>query len=98
MQNGERGIKAMRDIDRIIQSIMKICPTVKVRQLEVSHPGGDDDGIWFFEQSGSEFEVQLESPEGMYPFLVETDENDARLIANSTEEAVQTLVNLQPVD
>jgi len=91
----------MRDIDQIIQSMMKTCPTVKVRQLEVSHPGADDDGIWFFKQSGSEFEVQLESPEGMCPFLVETDENDVRLTANSTEEAVRTLVkllHLEPVD
>jgi hypothetical protein len=86
--------KAMRDIDQIIQSLMKICPAVKVRQLEVSHPGADDDGIWFFKQPGSEFEIQLESPKGMCPFLVETDENDARLTANSTEEAVSILVQL----
>ena len=86
--------KAMRDIDQIVQSIMKLCPTVKVRRLEVSHPGADDDGIWFFVQSGSEFEVQLESPNGMCPFLVETDENDARLTTNSIEEAVRTLVKL----
>jgi hypothetical protein len=86
--------KAMRDIDQIIQSVMKTCPTVKVRQLEVSHPGADDDGVWFFKQFGTEFEIQLESPKGMCPFLVETGENDAQLTANSTEEAVRTLVQL----
>ena len=91
----------MRDIDQIIQSMMKICPTVKVRQLEVSHPGADDDGIWFFKQSGSEFEIQLESPKGMCPFLVETDENDVRLTAHSIDEVVRTLVkllHLEPMD
>jgi len=86
--------KAMRDIDQIIQSTMKICPTVKVSQLKVSHPGVDDDGIWFFKQPGGEFEIQLESSDGMCPFLVETDENDARLTANSTDEAVSILVQL----
>jgi hypothetical protein len=84
----------MRDIDQIVQSIIEICPTVNVRQLGVSHPGADDDGIWFFEQSGSEFEVQLESPSGMCPFLVETSENDVRLAAHSMEEAVRILVKL----
>jgi hypothetical protein len=69
---------AMRDIDQVIQSMTKICPTVRVSKLGVSHPGADDDGIWFFKQSGSDFEVQLESPTGMCPFLVETDENDGR--------------------
>ena len=88
----------MRDIDQIVQSIMKLCPTVKVRQLEASHPGADDDGIWFFVQSGSEFEVQLESPNGMCPFLVETDENDARLTTSSTEETVSILVQLLHVE
>ena len=84
----------MRDIDQVIQSIVTMFPMVKVRQLEVLHPGADDDGIWFFTQSGSEFEVQLEPREGMCPFLVETDENDARLTANSVEEAVRILVEL----
>ena len=84
----------MRDVDQIIRSIIKICPAVKVRQLEVAHPGTDDDGIWFFEQSGSEFEVQIESPEGMCPFLIETDEHDARFTANSIEETLRTLVKL----
>jgi len=42
----------MRDVDQIMQSIMKVCPTVKVRQLKVANPGTDDDGVWFFEQPG----------------------------------------------
>jgi hypothetical protein len=67
----------MRDVDQIIHSIMNVCPTVKVRQLNVSHPGADDDGLWFFNWPGSEFEVQIESSNGICPFLIETDENDA---------------------
>ena len=33
-------------------------PTVRVRQLEVSHPRADDDGLWFFQSPDSEAEVQ----------------------------------------
>ena len=84
----------MRDIDLIVNSIVTICPATKVSQLEVSHQGADDDGIWFFKQSASEFEVQLESPDGMCPFLVETDENNVRHTANSVEEAVRILIKL----
>jgi len=84
----------MRDIDQIIQSIKNICPTVNVRQLIVSHPGADDDGLWFFKRPGSEFEVQIESSMGVCPFLIETDESDARLTAKSIDETVEIVAKL----
>ena len=84
----------MRDVDQIIKLMRSICPTVKVRQLSVSHPGVDDDGLWFFEQPASEFEVQIESSTGMCPFLIETDENDTRFTAASIEEALATITKL----
>jgi len=84
----------MRDIDQIIQSIMNICPDADISQHEVSHPGLDDDGIWFFSQPGSEFEVQIESSTGMCPFIIETDESPARFAADSIEETVGILTKL----
>jgi len=84
----------MRDVDRIIELVRGICPAVEVQQLRLSHPGADDDGIWYFDQPASEFEVQIESPNGMCPFLVETDENDKRLTARSVEETVEILTRL----
>jgi len=66
-------------------------PTVTVEQLKVLHPGADDDGLWFFSQPESPFEVQIESSNGTCPFLIETDETDERLTTNSVEETVQTL-------
>jgi hypothetical protein len=84
----------MRDIDQISQSIMNICPTVKVRQLRVSHPGTDDDGLWFFKRPGSESEVQIESSKGLCPFLIETDESDACFTTKSIEETVEVLTKL----
>jgi hypothetical protein len=84
----------VRDIDQITRLILNACPTVRVRQLSVSHPGADDDGIWFFNRPDSEFEVQAESPNGMCPFLIETDKSDTRVTANCIEEAVAIIANL----
>ena len=84
----------MRDVDRIIQLVKGVCPAVDVQQLRVSHPGADDDGLWYFGQPASEFQVQIESPNGMCPFLVETNENDDRLTGRSVEETVEILTRL----
>jgi hypothetical protein len=84
----------VRDIDQIIRLIVSFCPTVNVRQLNVSHPGADDDGLWFFNRPGSEFQVQIESPTGACPFLIETDESDARLTTKSIDETVEILTKL----
>jgi hypothetical protein len=84
----------MRDVDKIIQLVRGICPAVGVTQLHVSHPGADDDGLWYFDQPSSEFQVQIESLRGMCPFLVETDEIDDRLTGCSLEETVEILTRL----
>jgi hypothetical protein len=84
----------VRDIDTLIQSMNAIYPTVRVRQLEVSHPGADDDGLWFFQESNSEAEVQVESSTGMCPFLVETDGSDVQFAVTSVDQAVETLARL----
>ncbi len=84
----------MRDIDEIIRRVINICPTVKVRELEVSHPGTDDDGLWFFQEPCGKFEVQIESSEGTCPFLIETDESVTRVTTKSIDETVETLIGL----
>jgi hypothetical protein len=84
----------MRDVDRIIQLVRDICPALEVKQLRVPHPGADDDGLWYFDQPASEFQVQIESSEGMCPFLVETDENADRMTGRSVEETVEILTLL----
>lgn len=84
----------MRDIERIIGVMGEMYPAVEVRQLKVLHPGADDDGLWFFRQPKSPFEVQIESTSGMCPFLIETDETPDRLTSNSVAETVQALAVL----
>jgi hypothetical protein len=81
----------MRDVDKIIELVRAICTAVQVRQLKVLHPGNDDDGLWFFNQPGSPFEVQIESSYGVCPFLIETDETPERFTTDSVAETVQTI-------
>jgi hypothetical protein len=49
-----------RDIELIIIRLMTAMPGVEVEQLKVSHPGVDDDGLWFIRLSGKSGEVQIE--------------------------------------
>ncbi|HEY6467549.1 MAG TPA: hypothetical protein VIY69_16225 [Candidatus Acidoferrales bacterium] len=81
----------MRDVDKVIAAIKRLSPDVCVEQLKVLHPGADDDGIWFFAVPASGLEVQIESPDGMCPFLVETNENDERLTTASAEATVHAV-------
>ena len=60
----------MRDVDQIIELVKQKFPAVKVEQLKVSHTA-DDDGIWFFSLPPNRKEIQIESSNGMCPFVVE---------------------------
>ena len=84
----------MRDIERIIATFKAEYPSVMVQQLKVSHPGADDDGLWFFRKSDSGLEVQIESSAGMCPFLIETDEDNTRLTTATVDETIKTVARL----
>lgn len=86
----------MRDVDQIIKRVASAWPDVEVRQLHVSHPGADDDGLWFFTRG--RFEAQIESSTGMCPFLIEADESSFRFTAHSVEETLATLATLLHVE
>jgi hypothetical protein len=60
----------------------------------VSHSGADDDALWFFQEPDSELEVQVESATGMLPFLIETDETDARLTVTTVDQTIEILARL----
>lgn len=80
-----------RDIEIIIEQMHTAYPSVQVEQLKVKFPGADDDGIWFFTHPACPFEVQLESSTGMFPFLVENNENDVRVNVHTINEALAVL-------
>jgi len=76
----------VRDIDRIIEMVRLQIPDLVVRQHGSTWPGNDD-GIWFFRAPGVRSDIQIESPYGSSPFLVETDEQ------SSTTETVEDTAN-----
>lgn len=59
-----------RDIDTIVAKVEEVVPPARVYQLEKKLPT-DDDGIWYFYLADVERDIQIESSNGMCPFLVE---------------------------
>jgi hypothetical protein len=68
-------MKAMpRDIDTVIAKVRALHPDAIIDQLQVSHPGVDDDGLWFFGLPGEKKDIQVESSTGAAPFTIEHDD------------------------
>lgn len=84
----------MRDIDQVIAILRERLPQVKCEQLGVRHPGTDDDGIWFLELAPGGPEVQVESPTGMCPFLVESTATDDRIAGPSVQETAEAVESI----
>jgi hypothetical protein len=91
------GVKEMakRDIDLIIEDVKRRLPDVEVEQLQVTHPGNDDDGLWYFSLPGIRKTIQIESTYGVCPFLVEHHDMESSWeaeTAQSVSEAVHKVV------
>jgi hypothetical protein len=91
-----------RDIDQIIERVRRLVPDLRVQQLQVSHPGVDDDGLWFFSLPGIAKDIQIESSYGMCPFIVEhsdmkssTDAETGRSVEETVEKVVAYLRSLK---
>lgn len=89
-----RHTRMPRDIDHIIERLKTELPGVQVTQLQVGHPGADDDGLWFIRIPGRAGEVQIESSRGSCPFLIESDFSTERLHGRSIDEVVSTVRRL----
>jgi hypothetical protein len=66
-------------------------PLVRWEQLGVTLPG-DDDGLWFFWIPDVPGEVQIESSDGVCPFLVETDKHDDCVTTHTPHETADKIV------
>ena len=75
------------DIELIADAFRKLGDEFSVSQLKVKHSGVDDDGLWFFRKEGSKLELQLESSSGQCPFLVESNQNESRVVVGTAVEA-----------
>lgn len=83
-----------RDIDHIIERLKAEFPGVQVAQLQIAHPGADDDGLWFIRIPGRAEEVRIESSHGSCPFLIESDFSAERFHGQSVDEVVQIVRRL----
>ena len=86
-----------RDIDNIIKRLQDEISGVHVTQLQVAHPGSDDDGIWFIKIPDKTGEVQIESSDGNRPFIIESDFNTDRLSGRSIDEVIEIVRRLYAV-
>lgn len=77
----------MKAIERLIPAIKAALPGARVRQLHTTHPG-DDAGVWFVTQPEASVEVNLESHDGEFPFLIENSRNDTRVTTSDIEETI----------
>lgn len=82
----------MGDIDKVIERTKRALPDVRWEQLKVSHPGADDDGIWFFSLPGLDGNVQAESSTGTCPFIVEGNKKGQCVDRAMVEETADTIV------
>ena len=80
-----------RDIDQIVDRLRAEIPGVQITQLQVAHPGSDDDGVWFIKIPSRVGQVQLESSSGTCPFVIESDFGDERYQGDSVDEVVSTV-------
>jgi hypothetical protein len=72
-----------RDIDTIIGRVRALHPDAIIEQLWVSHTGVDDDGLWFFRLPDEKKDIQVESSNGLAPFIIEHDDMKSGLEAIS---------------
>ena len=82
----------VRGLDAVIALIKARLPGISVEQLQVKHPGADDGGLWFFSHPAGRFEAQLESQNGDFPFILESDGTPLREQVASPAAAVDALV------
>jgi hypothetical protein len=83
-----------RDIDQNIERLKAEIPGVQIRQLQVNHPGVDDDGLWFITIPSRSPEVQIESSLGGFPFLIESDFGPETFQGHTVDEVVSIVMRL----
>ena len=75
-----------RDIDQIIERVKERIGRAG-GPAGHSHPGTEEDVLWFFRMPGTSNEVAVDSPTGNAPFQIEHDD----MRANAEAETVSTV-------
>jgi len=79
-----------RDIEKIVEEVRRLLPTVQITQMHKCHPA-DDDGLWWFRLPDFKPDIQIESSTGNCPFLIEN--STTRLTAKTVKEVVGAIVS-----
>jgi hypothetical protein len=87
-------VPMQRDIDLIVERLTANIPGTHIEQLNVRHPGADDDGLWFINVQDQAGQVQIESADGMCPFLIESDFSNERFHGHTVEEVIAVVIRL----
>ena len=84
----------MADVERVIELVRATFPDVIWSQLQVKYPA-DDDGLWLFHRPGQRpGRGQIESSNGMCPFLIEGDTTTERFNGGSPEDTARIVLDL----
>ncbi|WP_050027518.1 hypothetical protein [Verrucomicrobium sp. BvORR034] len=84
------------DIDAVVKVVRSAIPQVEVVQLQVSHPGADDDGLWWFRLPAVARDIQIESSTYNCPFFMEHSDmksSSEAVIAHTVEQAATFVVS-----
>jgi hypothetical protein len=84
------------DIDALVKAVRSAIPQVEVVQLQVSHPGADDDGLWWFRLPGVARDIQIESSPYDSPFFMEHSDmqsSSEAVIAHTVQQAATFVVS-----
>jgi hypothetical protein len=80
----------MKPIDQLLTSLKSALPGVQIRQLQPALPA-DDAGLWFITHPDSNVEINVESHDGDFPFLIENSRNDTRVTTADLAETITAL-------
>jgi hypothetical protein len=80
----------MKPVDQLMTALKSAIPGVQIRQLQPTLPA-DDAGLWFITHPDSNVEVNVESHDGEFPFLIENSRNDTRVTTTDLAETITAL-------
>ena len=76
-----------KDIEQLTDALRRAYPEITIEQLRAAQPGADD-GLWSVNHPRAFTEVQVESPTGDVPFVIESDLAPP-MLARAVDDAVR---------
>ncbi|MFC1587805.1 hypothetical protein ACFL54_05815 [Planctomycetota bacterium] len=80
------------DIGDVISKIQEEQPAIICEHRNIKQSGYDDDNIWTFRLPGQKDMVQIESPNGNPPFVVDSEKYSRQVICHTVDGTVSTII------